>query len=144
MNKDVFTGEFMETKADTISHKTNDMTLTIENISSAGTLPGPAVIIQIQGDINIFSAKKLKDAFNDSIEKEINILLIDLSGVRGMDSSGIATFIGAQTRLNKTPNAGLVLYSLTPQIEKMLELTRLKALFKTASNLSDAIRLFSA
>ncbi|MBW0432393.1 MULTISPECIES: STAS domain-containing protein [Leptospira] len=134
----------MDTKADTISYKTNDIKITVENISSGGTLPGPAAMIQLQGDINIFSAKKLKDTFNEAIEKEIYILLIDVSGVKGMDSSGIATFIGAQTRLNKIPNAGLVLHSLTPQIEKMLELTRLKALFRTAPDLSAAIRLFSA
>ncbi|EMO25926.1 STAS domain protein [Leptospira interrogans serovar Bataviae str. HAI135] len=119
------------------------MKISIENISSSGTLPGPAVIIQIQGDINLFSAKELKDTFNELIEKKIYILLIDLSGVRTMDSSGIATFIGAQNRLNKIPCAGLALYSLPQQIEKMLELTRLKALFRTALDLSEAIRIFS-
>ncbi len=143
MNTDVFGGRIMDSKTNSISHKTNEMKLSIENISSAGTLPGPAVIIQIEGDINIFSAKALKDAFNDAIEKKIYILLIDLSSVRTMDSSGIATFIGAQNRLSKIPCAGLALYSLTPQIEKMLELTRLKALFRTASDLSEAIRIFS-
>ncbi|RHX88513.1 STAS domain-containing protein [Leptospira stimsonii] len=134
----------MDAKSDSINYKTNDMKLTIEQISSAGTLPGPAVIFQIQGDINIFSAKKLKDAFNESIENEVYILLIDLSGVRVMDSSGIATFIATHSRLNKMPNAGIILYSITPEIEKMLELTRLKSLLRTASNFAEAIRLFSA
>ncbi|EKR75566.1 STAS domain-containing protein [Leptospira noguchii] len=133
----------METKPNSMNHKNNEMKISIENISSSGTLPGPAVIIQIQGDINLFSAKELKDTFNELIEKKIYILLIDLSGVRTMDSSGIATFIGAQNRLNKIPCAGLALYSLPQQIEKMLELTRLKALFRTALDLSEAIRIFS-
>ncbi|EQA71017.1 STAS domain-containing protein [Leptospira noguchii] len=133
----------METKPNSMNHKNNEMKISIENISSSGTLPGPAVIIQIQGDINLFSAKELKDTFNELIEKKIYIFLIDLSGVRTMDSSGIATFIGAQNRLNKIPCAGLALYSLPQQIEKMLELTRLKALFRTALDLSEAIRIFS-
>ncbi|XDD50974.1 STAS domain-containing protein [Leptospira sp. WS92.C1] len=133
----------MDTKSDQIQHSTNDMKLTIEHISSAGTLPGPAVIIQIQGVINIFSAKQLKDAFNESIENEVYILLIDLSGVKSMDSSGIASFIGAHARLSKIPNAAIILHSLTPEIEKMLELTRLKSLFKTASNFSESIRMLS-
>ncbi|EMO87008.1 STAS domain-containing protein [Leptospira noguchii] len=133
----------METKPNSMNHKNNEMKISIENISSSGTLPGLAVIIQIQGDINLFSAKELKDTFNELIEKKIYILLIDLSGVRTMDSSGIATFIGAQNRLNKIPCAGLALYSLPQQIEKMLELTRLKALFRTALDLSEAIRIFS-
>ncbi|TQE82916.1 STAS domain-containing protein [Leptospira noguchii] len=133
----------METKPNSMNHKNNEMKISIENISSSGTLPGPAVIIQIQGDINLFSAKELKDTFNELIEKKIYILLIDLSGVRTMDSSGIATFIGTQNRLNKIPCAGLALYSLPQQIEKMLELTRLKALFRTALDLSEAIRIFS-
>ncbi|EKR65008.1 STAS domain protein [Leptospira weilii str. 2006001853] len=143
MNKDIFGERIMETKSDPLNQKSNELKLSIENISSAGTLPGPAIIVQIQGDINIFSAKKLKDAFNEAIEKKVYIHLIDLSGVRTMDSSGIATFIGAQNQLSKIPGGGLVLYSLTPQIEKMLELTRLKALFRTASNFSEAIRILS-
>ncbi|MCG6162145.1 anti-sigma factor antagonist, partial [Leptospira bandrabouensis] len=49
-----------------------------------------------------------------------------------------------QRRFKKIPTDVLVLHSLTPQIEKMLELTRLKALFRTAPDLSAAIRLFSA
>lgn len=133
----------METKPNSMSHKNNEMKISVENISSSGTLPGPAVIIQVQGDINLFSAKELKDTFNELIEKKIYLLLVDLSGVRTMDSSGIATFIGAQNRLNKIPCAGLALYSLPQQIEKMLELTRLKALFRTAPDLSEAIRIFS-
>ncbi|MDV6236003.1 STAS domain-containing protein [Leptospira ellisii] len=133
----------METKSDPIRYQTNDMKLKVEHISSAGTLPGPAVIIQIQGEINIFSAKKLKDAFNEAIDNEIYILLIDVSAVKSMDSSGIASFIAAHARLGKIPNGGLVLFSLTPEIEKMLELTRLKSLLRTATDLSESIRLFA-
>ncbi len=70
MNKDIFGERIMETKSDPLNQKSNELKLSIENISSSGTLPGPAIIVQIQGDINIFSAKKLKDAFNEAIEKK--------------------------------------------------------------------------
>lgn len=65
----------METKSDSLSQKSNELKLSIENISSSGTLPGPAIIVQVQGDINIFSAKKLKDAFNEAIEKKFIFIL---------------------------------------------------------------------
>lgn len=75
MNKDIFWERIMETKSDPLNQKSNELKLSIENISSSGTLPGPAIIVQIQGDINIFSAKKLKDAFNEAIEKKFIFIL---------------------------------------------------------------------
>ena len=54
---------------------------------------------------------------------------IDMGGVRFMDSSGIASLIGAHKRLTGD-NKSLVLTQLTPYMARLFEITGLERYFE--------------
>ncbi|MBM9498712.1 STAS domain-containing protein [Leptospira sp. 201903071] len=96
-------------------------------------------VIKARGEINIFSSKKLKDVFSEKVDGGANLLLLDLSEVTHIDSSGLAVLISTQARLMKQVKGGLILYSIPNSIMKIFELTRLDKLISMTIDLDAAV-----
>ncbi|MBM9578157.1 STAS domain-containing protein [Leptospira sp. 201903070] len=96
-------------------------------------------VIKAKGEINIFSSKKLKDVFSERIDGGDTLLLLDLSEVTHIDSSGLAALISTQARLMKQVKGGLILYSIPSSIMKIFELTRLDKLISMTIDLDAAV-----
>lgn len=60
-------------------------------------------------------------------------LVIDLSGVPYMDSSGVATLVEALQAARKS-GAKLVLCGLTPRVRSILEISRLDTVFSIVAD----------
>jgi len=71
-------------------------------------------------------------SFNDAIRelsKEHKHIIIDCSQVKFMNSSGLGMLISAQATM-KQVGGQCSLRNITEQVSKLLEMTRLKALFE--------------
>ena len=80
-------------------------------------------IISPQGDVDIATAPNLEEDIRAALESSTSVV-IDLSGVTFMDSSGIAVLIrAADTAANR--NAVLRVRSSSGQVRRLLELTGL-------------------
>jgi anti-sigma B factor antagonist len=71
--------------------------------------------------------------------KNMKALLVDLSQVRYMDSSGIATLIEAMQTCMKQ-GARLRLVDLSPPVKDVFELARLAAVFEIFSSPDEALK----
>ncbi|TGL80894.1 STAS domain-containing protein [Leptospira yasudae] len=96
-------------------------------------------IVKTNGEVNIFSSKKLKDLFNLKIDEGARVLLLDLSATTHIDSSGLAVLISTQARLMKQLKGALIVYSIPNAISKIFELTRLDKLITLSIDLDEAM-----
>ncbi len=102
-----------------------------------------AVIIELKG--NVMGGEDTKE-FNELLHKLIDEgkknVVVDLSDVKFMNSSGLGMMIGGLTTMKKT-GGNLKLARVTEKIESLLIITKLITIFEFYDNVDDAIKSFS-
>lgn len=102
--------------------------------------PAPGgVILDISGDIDLANSPALrKQLLGEIKDKRTPKVFLNLSRVRYMDSSGIATLVEG---LKATRDLGskLALYGLSPTVREVLELSRLQKIFEIHNNEEQAL-----
>jgi anti-sigma B factor antagonist len=101
-----------------------------------------AVIIELKG--NVMGGEDTKE-FNDLLHKlvddgKIN-LVVDLSDVKFMNSSGLGMLIGGLTTMKKA-NGSLKLARVTDKIESLLIITKLITIFEFYETVDEAVNSF--
>ncbi len=86
------------------------------------------IIFDIDGDIDINSSPEMREAFEDIAIAKTMKVVVNLSNVSYVDSSGLATLV---EMLKKTRSYGgkLRLASLAPKVKSLFEITKLEKLF---------------
>jgi anti-sigma B factor antagonist len=78
--------------------------------------------------LDVVSMKEVKDEINQILQNE-NKIILDMSTVTFLDSSGLSVLIGILKTLNKTEDSELKLCSLTTQPAELMEVTQLYNVF---------------
>lgn len=103
-----------------------------------------AVIIELKG--NVMGGEDTKE-FNDLLHKLIDEgkknIVVDLSDVKFMNSSGLGMMIGGLTTMKKA-GGSLKLARVTEKIESLLIITKLITIFEFYDNVDDAIKSFTS
>jgi len=100
------------------------------------------VVINLEGSVlGGPDATALNDVLHKLIEKKKKKVLVDLSGVETMNSSGLSMLIGA---LQTMRNAGgeLKICSASKKIESLLVITKLSTVFELYPTNKKAIQSF--
>ncbi len=100
-------------------------------------------IIDCAGEVDLYSSTHLRDALLKEIRQGVPSILINMTGVSYIDSSGIATLVeGLQlTRQTKTR---LGLFGLRSNARSVLELARLHKVFNIFENEQEALEKISS
>ena len=83
------------------------------------------LVVEINGEINISSSPELKKWFEKAQGSKV---LINMSKVGYIDSSGLATLVELLKRL-KTKGGALTLTQLSVKVKSLFEITKLDRLF---------------
>jgi anti-sigma B factor antagonist len=86
-------------------------------------------VLCVSGEIDIYTAPLFKQAVVNLVSEGNKDVIIDLSQVTFMDSSGFGTLLGATKRL-RPMGGGLHLASPNSTIQRMLRLTRLDSIMQ--------------
>ncbi len=89
---------------------------------------GSVAILQISGDVDLYSSPRVREQIVNLIDKKNPNLLVNLADVTYMDSSGVATLVEALQLTNKK-GGKLKLYNLGHAIRDVFELSRLDKVF---------------
>ena len=89
---------------------------------------GETRIVDIAGDIDIYSSSLVKAALLELFEKQHHNVLVNLEKVRSIDSTGLAVLIGALKR-SRTDDGRLDLICANPLILKVFDITGLAKAF---------------
>lgn len=99
-----------------------------------------ATVIAPSGDVDVHTAPQLRSAIVDAEARGADCdVLVDLSAVSFMDSTGLGVLVGALAR-SREAGQRLVLVGVDGRIQRLLNLTGLDAAFELAPSVAAARR----
>jgi anti-sigma B factor antagonist len=87
-------------------------------------LDGPRHVVVAEGDLDIDAATRLAEALDHPLERGKTHVVLDLSGVRFIDSMAVHVLVGAARELRQRFGR-LVLVCTDRNVRRLIELTRL-------------------
>ncbi|MDP0561976.1 MAG: STAS domain-containing protein [Candidatus Endonucleobacter sp. (ex Gigantidas childressi)] len=94
-----------------------------------------ATVEEVRLDASL--AEAFKSFLFESIEKGATAIIVDLTNVKFMDSSGLGALVAA---LKKMPGDGqLILAGAQPAVRDLFDLTSMEKLFSIATTVDDAL-----
>jgi len=99
-------------------------------------------VLFVTGEIDIYTAPLFKQSVVNLVSEGTSNVVIDLSGVTFMDSSGFGTLLGATRRL-RPGGGGLHLAGPNSTIQRMLRLTRLDSIMEIHESVEAAVQSVS-
>ena len=103
---------------------------------------GDVTILDLSGKVTIGEGSvALRNTIRRLLGEGKNKILLNLSGVGYVDSSGIGEFVSSFTAVNKE-NGTLKLLKLTQKIQDLLAITKLLTVFDVFDDESEALSSF--
>lgn len=99
-------------------------------------------VVAVNGEVDLANSQDLRSHLQDILKTGRRDLVLDLSGVRYMDSSGIAVLIEGMRWAQRT-KARFVLAAPSEQVRMVMQLAKLDAFFVTESSVEKAIERLS-
>lgn len=100
------------------------------------------LICNINGDIDINSSPDIRKIFSELTAKQEKKIIIDLSEVSYIDSSGLATLVEVLKKV-KGYDGRLKLSNLADKVKGLFEITKLEKIFQIYDTVEGAISDFA-
>ena len=99
---------------------------------------GGISIVEVQGEIDVYTSSWVKEAIAEFIKNGNYNIIINLEGVRYIDSTGLGVLIGALKRV-KEHEGSISLICTNPQIKKIFNITGLSKIFDIFKSEEEAL-----
>ncbi|MCD4720440.1 MAG: STAS domain-containing protein [Desulfobacula sp.] len=99
-------------------------------------------VIIVEGEVDMFTSPGLRDKLVPFFEKGVKGIIVNLSGVSFMDSSGIATLVEG-LQWSKKYGKKFILAGLGTNVMNALSLTKLDNVFNIQKHADDAYKELS-
>jgi len=99
------------------------------------------VVLDIQGEIDLYNAPEIKDTIQNLIEQQKYSIIINLEKVSYIDSSGIGALISSLSNLKKYQGS-LKIINVFASVKKVFELTKLTSFFEIYDSEDEALSKF--
>ncbi len=100
--------------------------------------PNGVVTLAIQGDMDMNSSPQVRDQLSSLFKKNQKAVIVDLSGVPYIDSSGIATLVEGLQWSHSSKNK-FRLVGLSDGVKDVFEIARLLPVFETFETKEQAL-----
>jgi anti-sigma B factor antagonist len=91
------------------------------------------ILVSITGEIDAYTAPKLRDELLPLTEGENNVITVNLKDVSYMDSTGLGVFVGLFKQLNKNEGE-LKLVELSDTLKRLFKITGLSNIMNIAED----------
>lgn len=92
-------------------------------------------VVSLQGDVDMSTSPELRSQLIPLFQQHPSHVVVDLSGVPYIDSSGIATLVEA-LQMSRKGSVRLTLAGANPTVESVFELAYLKEVFEMVPSLA--------
>lgn len=96
-----------------------------------------SVIVAPEGDVDLSNSRELQVELKQVLKGKPKRVVINLSLVPYMDSSGVATLVEAM-QIARRQSTDLVLCTLQPKVQSVFEIARLDRVFRITANVETA------
>jgi anti-sigma B factor antagonist len=97
------------------------------------------VVLAVRGEVDMHTSPQVREAQIRVLKEGVRGVIVDLSGVEYMDSSGIATLIEGLQWCRREGRA-FRLAGLTPAVRDIFDLARLADVFQIFATRDDALK----
>lgn len=101
---------------------------------------GGAVLARLAGEIDLAVADALRSSLEKALDQNAGArkMVINLSGVKYIDSSGLGVLLGRYRRLSRE-GGGMCIVGAPPQVRKILEMSGLLRIMREFPSEAEAI-----
>jgi anti-sigma B factor antagonist len=126
----------MGTKGDDVADRTEETAGIREDPVAGIERADGAVVVRLAGELDLYNANAVRDVLLECCAESPDRLIIDLSGVKFIDSTALGVLIEARTRM---PNRrGFLLAAPGLETRRALEISGLDRHFAVHESLDDA------
>jgi anti-sigma B factor antagonist len=106
-------------------------------------LDGRATVVEMQGEIHVSTAPEFSGMLSAAVDGGRTALVLDLSGVTFIDSTGLSVLLNASRRVTRA-GGRMALVCTNPTVLRLFEITRLDTTFDIHADLEPAIAMVQA
>jgi anti-sigma B factor antagonist len=110
------------------------LTVSVTARESAGE---PYTLVEVIGEADVTNTGELRRLLDDEVAQQPRMMIIDLSGLRFMDSSALHALLRANRSMDREGGV-LALVSPQPAVAKILRLTTADRLIPVFASVADA------
>ena len=96
-------------------------------------------VIAAGGELDLYTSERLRDKLADVLESGGRRILVDLTGVAFMDSTGLGVLVDAAKAL-RSSGGQMVLVADDPRVTRVIEITGLQRVFRIERSLPEAVQ----
>lgn len=96
-----------------------------------------ATIVTLGGEVDLRTSPQLRNTFLELLDTKPPRIIIDLSGVSYVDSSGVGTIVELKRRAMRS-GSDVILVGLQTRVRSVFEITRLDKFFTIAKDVDEA------
>lgn len=96
-----------------------------------------ATVIEVGGEIDVYTAPKLREKIISLVDDGRYRLIVDLSGVEFLDSTGLGVLVGGLKRVRQH-DGGIDLVCTQPRILRIFRITGLSRVFEIYDTVDEA------
>lgn len=108
------------------------------DVSVSRTTAGNVPIVAVTGEVDVYSAPTLKDKITELIGSGEKTLIVDLSSVAFLDSTGLGALVEARTATSEA-GGSMPVVCAQERILKLFTITGLDAVFTIHPTIGDAV-----
>ena len=101
---------------------------------------GNAAVFQVEGQVDMHTSPDLRGHLRTALQGRATPIVVDLTSVAFIDSSGLATLIEALQAVGRY-GGRLRLFGLSPAVKNLFKLSNLISIFDLRENREDATRV---
>ncbi len=96
-----------------------------------------ATIVTLAGEVDLRTSPQLRNTLHELLENRPPRIIIDLSDVSYVDSSGVGTIVELKRRAMRS-GSDVILVGLQTRVRSVFEITRLDKFFTIAKDIDEA------
>src|SRR6266508_2726668 len=95
-------------------------------------------VIALRGEIDVYTAPRLREALIDQVEAGASDILVDMTRVEFLDSTGLGVLVGGLSRVKAT-GGSLEIVATDDKILKIFDITGLSKVFPIHASVDAAL-----
>ena len=108
------------------------------DLSVETRVDGDATVVAVAGEIDVYTAPKLREHLIDLVSAGAYHLIVDMEGVEFLDSTGLGVLVGGLKRV-RAHEGSLRLVCTQDRILKIFRITGLTKVFPIHASVSEAL-----
>lgn len=96
-------------------------------------------VLDVNGEVDLYTSPQLRDAIDREVGEGTSRVVVDLTGVTFMDSSGLGVLVGSLKR-SRERGGELALVCTEGSVLKVLTITGLDRVFPIHTSVADAVK----